>query len=136
MMRQRCSALALAAALALLFLTACSGDPTGPNPGSISGDSHPISFQAPTLVVALGEAVNLNSLLDFNPSSPLDQPVECVWNSSDEGTAFVSPTGAMKALGLGTAVITVQFQGYSTGITIEVVEDHEIDPPIIENGGG
>lgn len=135
-MRQHCSPLALAAALSLLFLTACGSDPTGPNPQLIPGDSPPISFQTRTVTVALGETVSLNTLLVTGQGTPLVDSGECVWQSSNEYTAFVSPDGAVNALKVGTAVITVQFQGYSTGITVEVIQTRVNDPPVDDGRKG
>jgi hypothetical protein len=130
MKRQQCSPLALATALSLLFLTACSSDPTGPNPQFIPGDSPPISFQTRTVTVALGETVNLSNLLTTGQGTPLVGPIDCVWQSSNESTASVSPDGAVNALEVGTAVITIQFEGYSTGISVEVIQARVNDPPV------
>ena len=83
---------------------------------TVTLDPTDVSFKQSTLSMNLGNEYNLTPI--FTPDGASSN---CVWSSSDDSVATVDETGAVKAIGIGTTVITLTTaNGLTTSCTVTV----------------
>lgn len=138
----------LAISAAAIFLAACSsGEPTGPTP-STPVASVTVSLGTSTLVVG-GVTTATATPRDANGAPLSGRTVG--WSSNAQSVATVSPTGAVAAVGPGTATITATAEGRTGSatltvsaapvgvtpqtLTVTVLDVGQGDAIYIENGG-
>jgi|GEM_PF-30754 len=68
------------------------------------------------------------ALYDDESRAPIVDGV--TYSSSSESVATVDPSGLVKAVGVGTAVIIAQYEGFTASVTVEVVFDGDAEAPI------
>ena len=81
--------------------------------------------------VKVGEKINLQAVATFSNGGSAEVTSGATWNSSDEGVVTWDETGLYEALSPGIARITVEYEGVSDFIDIEVIEESKIviNPP-------
>ena len=91
----------------LVLLSSCSPAPTGPD-GSASASSVPEITVAPTSVwLSVGGTAQLSARLASGEISNDGGDMTFTWTSSDPGVVEISDSGLLRAVGRGTATISV-----------------------------
>lgn len=122
MIRRQCTPVSLLAFLVIPLLGACDDDPTGTRALGPAEAPVYLSFEVRSVTVELGNVAHLSNLLVFDSDMIEDDSFKGEWTSSDQATVCVFPDGAVLAVQLGVAVVTVNFLGEAVSIVVEVVE--------------
>jgi hypothetical protein len=112
----------LAACLpALLVLSACGGDGSGPEPVAS------VTVTSPVTTLEVGMTTQLTATAR-NAAGDALTGREVNWSSSAESVATVSSTGLVTAVGTGTAQITATIDGRSGSVSLTVLAADACQP--------